>query len=364
MEFHEQLIDKIEIWINEQYWGEEEEVSSSMAETNLTFFDSEPENIDITLEKGSDTYYIFSVTFDLSSNEPYKDDIPFTHTTINIQVDGGISANEEIEYNELNIDYWTIDNDYTVYSHIEREEPGEDFYLDETFTNLQISQDYSFRSDKLTTLSSTILMNLALLGRQYFFRGHADSSWQLQSTAGREELKKHDLTKIRIAFEKYIPQVLAKAYPINQVESLFLMRHHGLPTKILDWSNSPLVALYFSVENQEHDSKDGCIWYFNRRNKTEEEIENILDEKHALKHGFSMLITPYTNQRMINQQSQFTYHHNSNPLYEHDGFSKIIIPAPVKPVMREILKNFGIDKAFIFADLDNICTQIKEDLLN
>src|SRR6516162_4373931 len=41
---------------------------------------------------------------------------------------------------------------------------------------------------------------------------------------------------------------------------LFLMQHYRLPTRILDWSLSPLVAAHFVVANAHHDDRDGAIW--------------------------------------------------------------------------------------------------------
>lgn len=49
---------------------------------------------------------------------------------------------------------------------------------------------------------------------------------------------------------------------VDDFIALMVLRHHGVPTRLLDWSASPYVAAYFAV--MEHDDQDGELWTFSR----------------------------------------------------------------------------------------------------
>jgi len=106
----------------------------------------------------------------------------------------------------------------------------------------------------------------ALTSDQVFWRGHGNSEWPLLPQVFRPNLQAPD-------FPKYNERVLISAFQarapsrshVKVPESgdysgwLFFAQHYGLPTRLLDWTESPLIALYFAVENPE-EKDDGCIW--------------------------------------------------------------------------------------------------------
>ncbi|MGE5499248.1 MAG: FRG domain-containing protein [Syntrophothermus sp.] len=144
-------------------------------------------------------------------------------------------------------------------------------------------------------------------------------------------------------------QSFLKHKPENTWEWLSLAQHHGLPTRLLDWTDNPLVAAYFAVS--ENNSIDGAIYCLKGRGEFVDIVEEDDPFTNDISAGKRLLPVHVTN-RIVAQAGQFTI----ASITESDGYDidKFIIPAEIKDDVRTRLNEYGINKFSLFPDLDSI----------
>ena len=97
-----------------------------------------------------------------------------------------------------------------------------------------------------------------------WWRGHANRDWPLAAQVFRTDPKGirryEDQSALIGHFVSRAPTRSYRACPDRDdyFGWLFLAQHYGLPTRLLDWTENPLVALYFAVNELKED--DGCLW--------------------------------------------------------------------------------------------------------
>lgn len=159
---------------------------------------------------------------------------------------------------------------------------------------------------------------------------------------------------------------------------LFLMQHYRLPTRLLDWSQSPLVALYFALE--EPDDNDAAVWALSptQLNLIEAETKSICmpgsptlgrlgiqafrpDAKQRDGRILSVL-TEEADARHMVQQSAFTLHGRSDALDERSDcgqfLTRIRLPSGAKSGLRQVLALYGVTRASLFPDLENLAAEL------
>jgi hypothetical protein len=196
------------------------------------------------------------------------------------------------------------------------------------------------------------------------FRGMADIDYKLQPSIGRKnytlELEKQVFLEFKRQYYLY-----TDLRPQNDMDVLFLGQHYELPTRLLDWSYNPMVALYFACENEKKDeeAKDGRVYIHRLPNNLNDSEQNSnmphsIDE--IMKCNKNHFIVPnYTDARYRNQQSLFMFCGKPN----EEAILKVNSLIIDKDSKKEILKNLallGYNRTFIYPKLESLCQDIKK----
>lgn len=109
--------------------------------------------------------------------------------------------------------------------------------------------------EEVVGLNTMTVFNRDLSGLS-LYRGQADSSWGLVPKVYRDNRFQNEYALIQ-EFDRLRPDEFAG---LSYIEKLIKMQHYGLPTRLLDFSENPLVALYFACESVDHMTKDGIVY--------------------------------------------------------------------------------------------------------
>lgn len=241
------------------------------------------------------------------------------------------------------------------------------------------------RIDSVNDLIDEIRNLKNIYGKQpIWFRGQENSDWYLEPSIHRRNLYKKEnyITNDFYIYIKQIENHTPDKY--NYAAWMSLMQHYGLPTRILDWSSSPLIACYFALEKNRDESNNSCIWVLipGKLNKQEgfgkfaypidaytvqKMLSPAFKKDSILKDKFKdKIISCYSvekNLRMYSQQSCFTVHNSYRKLEDicdDETLFKFIIPYGSKEKMYESINILGISTSFIYPDMEHVSRDIIE----
>jgi len=222
-------------------------------------------------------------------------------------------------------------------------------------------------------------------GQDYFdpwFRGQTHLSWDLVPNIFRYDLQDEE-DEIRAEFQRRGPQFLSELPPTDSWGWYFLMQHYRAPTRLLDWTDSALVALFFAFNSQEknpQDLEDSVVWvldpwWLNRRVLGAESIllpsfavaKSYLTEpyQHLNRDGETLISPrdpaaidpPFIARRVAAQRSHFTIFGNDKDGLIRLGkepdsrLKQIVLARECAPRMRADLGTLGITDTTIYPDL-------------
>ncbi len=197
---------------------------------------------------------------------------------------------------------------------------------------------------------------------RWVFRGHADATWQLIPSVGRE----NHTSKSREKYEQSLFNIFCREaqgyhndFPADIWERLSLAQHHGLPTRLLDWTHNPLVALFFAViSNQENDAELVALHAptkisVNVMQKSPFTVAepvkfypNIVTSRIRAQEGL-FVITPDPEKNL------------SDVLRTDWEIKKFMIPANFKEQIRYELFRMGVHASALFPDIDGLAVRLK-----
>jgi len=217
-----------------------------------------------------------------------------------------------------------------------------------------------------------------------WFRGSTMYNHSLIPSLGRAPFKLEQERALINTFKQNAVQFFEER-PQSEWEWLFIARHHGVPTRLLDWTESPLIGLYFATHSIDdptrNDQKDGALWMLlpatlNRLagitlpgkrdlpifETDDEHLRNYLPSVMASERTTRLIpaagIAIRHSKRMQAQHSVFTVtHRDQSPIDTIDTgrhIGRYIVPARSKAHIRRQLEALRIDRLTVFPELDNV----------
>jgi len=220
----------------------------------------------------------------------------------------------------------------------------------------------------------------------FAFRGMADREWTLETSLSRlggdyGRLERHLIRN----FRKYAYMESGETASLWNL--LALAQHHGLPTRLLDWTYSPYVALHFVTDDIRHSARDGAIWCIDytktnrllpqdllaalRREEADLFSTEMLGGVAGSLSGFESLSDdpfilffepPSLGPRIVNQFALFSVLSRAQTglgdwlAAQPDVFRRIVIPAELKWEIRDKLDQANVNERVLFPGLDGLCS--------
>jgi hypothetical protein len=223
----------------------------------------------------------------------------------------------------------------------------------------------------------------------YVYRGIDDCTWGLETSLQR--LGKHYAAVEGPLLRNFVKYAGRGAIPSDTLFfKLAVAQHHGLPTRVLDWTTAPRVAAHFATADESHYDHDGAIWCVDvvrTRDRLPLELRQILDHENAFLFSVEMLDRyktlldldklgkefviffepPSLDERIVNQGAVLSVlpdaQRDLKALFDEAGdaglYKRIIIPKQLKWEIRDKLDQDNVTERMLFPGLDGTSRWLK-----
>lgn len=185
-------------------------------------------------------------------------------------------------------------------------------------------------------------------GALWLYRGQAEADWPLVPSVGRDAGLTCCERDLFGAWRRGAVQFIDPPPP-SEWDWLAIAQHHGLATRLLDWTTNPLVAAFFASCHQR--AGEAVLWAFAPRTAADTSGSSAFDVDGVLLFRPSAHVA-----RIARQGAAFTVHGPpSRPVADADGnLHKLVIAPEYRPGLLAELSQYGYNHATLFPDLDGL----------
>lgn len=199
------------------------------------------------------------------------------------------------------------------------------------------------------------------------FRGQRCDDWNLVPRIGRTRFRKRFSSLLETEkdifdeFERLSVPHRNGLDVTSPWDRLALAQHHGLPTRLLDWTTNPMVALWFAVESPPERERNAAVWIFSA-----EKSDYVTEGTDPFSPPKTLIFRPpHLDTRIISQSGWFTVHKYmkdkskfiplDNNKNQKTKLRKLIIESRCFPALRDDLARCGITRSSLFPGLSGLC---------
>lgn len=257
--------------------------------------------------------------------------------------------------------------------------------------------------EKTVVSMEELAYELNALPNNFIFRGHSDASWQLTSSLERflgptwspDRARQFEARTLDLFKSKYHIYCGNEHVPQSKLAWLSVMQHYGVPTRLVDFSESPYIALYFALESyQPRSGNDLAIYAMDYSGIMEQSIQLISRKDNAFKADrqqmqeqrdklFESVIDRYSyeiawitepdqlNARIDRQCGTFlisgtlelpTENILRSSTYDDCAIQRYVIPAALYENIYVALRKMNINSKVIYGDLAGLARSIRMHL--